>query len=59
MIDYSDATVTILYVVQDSSREIAQGRGVSFVNCLYLISLIDGQSLLLQNQTGTHTAVTQ
>ena len=27
-----------------SSREIAQGCGVSFVNCLYLIPLIIGQN---------------
>ena len=33
MIDYSDVTITFSnYVVKDLFREIAQDRGVSFVN---------------------------
>ena len=39
-----------------SSREIAQGCGVSFVNCLYLVPLIIGQNFCAtcatHNQTG-------
>jgi len=37
----------------DSSREVAQGCGVSFVNCLYLVPLIIGQNFCAtSNQTG-------
>ena len=39
-----------------SSREVAQGRGISFVNCLYLVPLIIGQNFCATcakpNQTG-------
>ena len=36
-----------------SSREVAQGCGVSFVNCLYLVPLIIGQNFCAtSNQTG-------
>src|SRR6185503_11736799 len=36
-----------------SSREVAQGCGVSFINCLYLVPLIIGQNFCAtSNQTG-------
>ena len=37
-----------------SSREVVQGCGVSFVNCLYLVPLIIGQ-----NFCATHATVNQ
>ena len=46
----------------DSSREVAQGCGVSFVNYLYLVSLIIGQNFCAScakpNQTGRNLAET-
>ena len=58
MIGYSDATVPSSNRVSKaslgSSREVVQGCGVSFANCLYLVPLIIGQ-----NFCATHTTINQ
>ena len=45
-----------------SSREVVQGSGVSFANCLYLVPLIIGQNFCAThatiNQTGPRAAST-
>ena len=58
IIGYSDATVHALIVRSKaslgSSREIVQGCGVNFANCLYLVPLIIGQ-----NFCATHATINQ